>query len=167
MTTASPHIYLAKASDELVSHCRCHAALITYPPQMDCPWCGCGWLFTCIQCRKAFTFAKGVMVDESWEQTAERDLRNRFGRPASATDVAQWVAAMNALLEDVEVGQEYVYLDGIFIPSGVTAIEIQGWHSKHGLPYVPQVAATKDRTVLSDVLANEGYWRQTATPAHS
>ena len=39
-------IYLEKDNDQLVSFCSCEPAYITYPPQLDCPWCGCGWLFT-------------------------------------------------------------------------------------------------------------------------
>ena len=100
------HIYLAKANDNLVSHCRCAEALITFPPQMDCPWCGCGWLFTCIVCRKAFTFAKGVVVSEPWEETAKRDLRNR-GKEPTVDEVSEWVNAMKELLSDVRVGEEY------------------------------------------------------------
>ena len=30
-------IYLVKDNDELVSHCSCETARITFPPQMDCP----------------------------------------------------------------------------------------------------------------------------------
>jgi hypothetical protein len=88
MTRNEPgHIYLKKANDELVSHCRCAEALITFPPQMDCPWCGCGWLFTCIECRRAFAFAEGIVVDELWEETAARDLRNRWKTDPSNQDV--------------------------------------------------------------------------------
>jgi hypothetical protein len=158
MPTESCHIYLTKANDDLVSHCRCQQALITYPPQMDCPWCGCGWLFTCIECRKAFTFARGIMVDESWEQTAERDLRNRFKQPAKAEHITQWVTAMKQLLADIQVGEEYVYLDGFFIPKNATAIEVEGWHARHDLPYVPQVAAMSDRAIVSKILADRAYW---------
>ena len=45
-------VYLKKASNELISHCGCEESRISYPAQMDCPWCGCGWLFSCITCRK-------------------------------------------------------------------------------------------------------------------
>jgi hypothetical protein len=76
------HLYLAKANDDLVSHCRCARpdALISSPCQMDCPWCGCGWLFICSRCRKAFTFAQAVEVNETWEQTADRTIRGLYQR---------------------------------------------------------------------------------------
>src|SRR6266566_1407987 len=61
-------IYLRKANDNLVSHCKCDEAYISAPSQMDCPWCGCGWLFTCSHCRKAFTFAEAVEGDFALDQ---------------------------------------------------------------------------------------------------
>jgi len=66
------HQYLAKASDRLVSLCRCapDEALISSPAQSDCPWCGCGWLFICSQCLKVFTFARVIEVPGSWQRTA-------------------------------------------------------------------------------------------------
>lgn len=162
MPLKTSHIYLKKASDDLVSHCRCAEALITFPPQLDCPWCGCGWLFTCIECRKAFTFADGIVVDESWEDTAQRDLRNRWNKEPSVQDIAQWVDAMKELLADVRVGQQYVCLDGLIIPTSATSLRFTGWHSRHDLPFVPQVKALTDSSVLPSILASRAYWQRTA-----
>jgi len=159
------HIHLAKANDDLVSHCRCAEALITFPPQMDCPWCGCGWLFTCITCRKAFTFAKGVFVPEAWEQTAARDIRNQTGNEPEPDDVTAWVGAMKELLSDVRVGEQYVCLDGMIIPVRAHAVRFEGWHSVHDLASVPQVAALRDPTLIESVLGNREYWERTAIEA--
>lgn len=156
------HIYLVKASNELVSHCRCDKAPITFPPQMDCPWCGCGWLFTCIECRKAFTFATAVIVPESWEETAGRDMRNSWRTEPDAKDIAEWVEAMKELLAHVRIGEQYVCLDGMIIPRNAASVRFDGWHSRHDLPFVPQVAALQDESVLSSLLSNEEYWRQSA-----
>jgi hypothetical protein len=162
MPRSPSHIYLKKANDDLVSHCRCAEALITFPPQMDCPWCGCGWLFTCIACRKAFAFAEGVLVDETWEETATRDLSNRSKTEPSHKDVSLWVGAMKELLADVRVGQRYVCLDGLFISADATSIQFAGWHSRHDLPFVPHVKALGDRSVLSSILGSQAYWQRTA-----
>jgi len=72
----STHLYLAKANNNLISHCACPDALVTFPPQIDCPWCGCGWLFTCIECRKAFVFERAIESDSPWHELARRDLTN-------------------------------------------------------------------------------------------
>src|SRR5689334_2744599 len=108
-------VYLVKANDSLVSHCRCASAYITFPPQMDCPWCGCGWLFTCIACRKAFTFAKAVVVKDSWEEIGRRDLENQWRKLPEDQEVENWVEAMKELLAGIEPGKEYVCLDGRII----------------------------------------------------
>ena len=155
------HIYLAKASDKLVSHCRCADGLITFPPQMDCPWCGCGWLFTCIGCGKAFTFAKGIEVPEPWEETAKRDLR-RWGKEPPRDRVSEWVEAMKELLRDVNPGEEYVCLDGMIIPTTATSVCFEGWHSRHDLPFVPQVAALQEPSVLDSTLGDRDYWERSA-----
>ena len=71
-------IYLVKANDDLVSHCQCEQGIIAEPGQVGCPWCGCGWLFSCIKCRKAFTFATAVEIDKTWEELAREDLYSYF-----------------------------------------------------------------------------------------
>ena len=156
------HIYLVKANDALVSHCKCREAMITYPPQGGCPWCGCGWLFTCIACRKAFTFARGILVDETWEATARRDLINQSGQEPLQEDIDDWVASMKALLEEVEVDQEYVCLDGLIIPTNATSVRFEGWHSRHDFDFVPQVAALKNENVGREFLNNPAYWQANA-----
>ena len=165
MPVQPSHIYLKRANDDLLSHCRCPHALITFPPQMDCPWCGCGWLFTCIECRKAFTFAEGIMLNESWEETGSCDLRNQLKREPSEQDVSLWVGAMKELLADVQVGQLYVYLDGLVIPTTASSLAFSGWHARHDLPFVPQVRALGDRSTLNSILTNRAYWQRAVVEA--
>jgi hypothetical protein len=156
------HIYLKKRSNDLVSHCDCVDALITFPPQADCPWCGCGWLFTCIECRKAFTFATAIEIDEPWEDLALRDLRSKFESEPSADDVREWVAFMKEYLAEAEVGKEYVAFDGRLIPSDKAALDFDGWHATHKLGFVPQVAALEDRSIIDNILSNVEYWQSHA-----
>jgi hypothetical protein len=156
------HIYLAKDSNDLICHCECDQALITIPPQLDCPCCGCGWLFSCIECRKAFTFARGIRVDESWEDLARRDITSKWKKKPARRDVTNWVAAMKELLADVEVGGRYVCLDWTVIPVEAAAIRFDGLHSHHDLDYVPQVAALKKRSIVKNVLSNIEYWQNSA-----
>lgn len=157
-------IYLLKDNDDLVSHCECERAYITFPPQLDCPWCGCGWLFTCIDCRKAFTFARAVNVEESLNELAIRDLEGRWHKPPSDEDIEQWVAAMEQLLANVEVQEQYVCFDGLFLPTSLGAVRFQGWHASHDLEFVPQVAALDDYFVREDILTNVDYWQSNAIP---
>jgi len=155
---AGRHIYLAKASDDLVSHCRCETALVALPGQLDCPWCGCGWLFSCVDCRKAFTFAQAIEVDEPWDALARRDLRRRANREPDDLEVRRWVNWMRELLADVELGERYVYLDGELFRSDVSALAFDGWYARHELELLPQVAALADPQVLAALLTNREYW---------
>jgi hypothetical protein len=155
------HVYLRKANDDLVSHCKCARAdaLISSPSQMDCPWCGCGWLFICSRCRKAFTFAEGVKVDESWEETGDRTIRALYRREPEAGEVEEWVGYMKTLLKGVKPGEQYVYLDGYVIPTTAAGVTIEGWHAHHDLDFVPQVLAMDDPGVRDDLLASRAYWQ--------
>jgi hypothetical protein len=160
-TVVAEHLYLRKANDDLVSHCRCHRgdALISSPGQMDCPWCGCGWLFSCSNCRKAFTFAEAVEINESWAVTAERDIRVMYRREPEAGEVEEWVEFMKILLKGVECGEQYVYFDGYVIPVTADGITIEGWHSHHQLDFVPQVAALSDSEICDGLLCATAYWQ--------
>ena len=152
-------VYLKKANDSVISHCKCIGALITFPPQMDCPWCGCGWLFTCVECRKAFTFAVGVALDEPLEAIGRRDLRNRGEEPSDA-DVRDWVAAMRELIHEVKPGELYVCIDGRIIPAGTEQIAFDGWAARHDLSRPPQVLAINDPQILRHTLSDPEYWKK-------
>ena len=152
-------IYLEKDGNQVVSHCACESELIASPRQMDCPWCGCGWLFSCIECRKAFTFARAVEVEHSWEELAVRDLRGRCGQEPAAKEVAEWVRLMQGMLADVELGRRYVYFDGAFVPADLRGVTLDGWFAFHDLDLLPHVEATLESKWIDDVLGSAEYWR--------
>jgi hypothetical protein len=134
---------------------------------MDCPWCGCGWLFICSRCRKAFTFAEAVEIKESWEETADRAIRGLFQREPEPREVDEWVGFMKILLKGVRAGEKYVYLDGWVIPANAAGVRIEGWHSQHDLDFVPQLAALEDPEVQTGLLSAREYWLSTATEQES
>lgn len=157
-------VYLKKASDDVVSHCHCGDGRVTFPSQMDCPWCGCGWLFCCITCRKAFTFAEGVEIDATWEETAREDLRNQQGCEPSEIDVVAWVEAMEQILKDVEIGRRYVILDGTVFPVTAAGVIFDGWYAHHEFKTLPQVDALADPSVIDKQLGKPAYWIGNALP---
>jgi hypothetical protein len=77
-------------------------------------------------------------------------------------EVSEWVDAMKELLSDVSVGEEYVCLDGMIIPATATSVRFEGWHSRHDIAFVPQVAALTDASVLDSLLGDRSYWERTA-----
>ncbi len=163
----APHVYLAKANNELISHCKCVGddAVVMSPAQKDCPWCGCGWLFTCLTCQKAFTFAMGIETDVPWSDLARRDLKGRHSGPIDDMAVAEWVTAMQEFTAGVVPGEVYVYLDGGVLPAKATPVQFMGWHAMHSFDFVPQVNALNDRSVLTETLENRDYWLKQALPA--
>jgi hypothetical protein len=154
--------YLQKAGDDVISHCSCGDGRMTFPAQMDCPWCGCGWLFTCISCRKAFTFAIGVELETTWEELAREDLIKKWHKEPAKKDVHDWVGAMKAILHDVMVGERYVLLDGSILRADSKDIEFDGWHAHHRFNALPQFDALDDRAILRKTLGNRDYWNANA-----
>jgi hypothetical protein len=156
--------YLKKASDDLISFCSCGDGRMAFPAQMDCPWCGCGWLFSCITCRKAFTFAKGVEIEGTWEEIARDDIRNKWKEEPSEEDVASWIEAMKEILADVQVGERYVILDGSVIQADADNVKFDGWAAHHEFPTMPQVRALANKAILDEELGNREYWTSNALP---
>ncbi len=152
-------LYLQKKNSDLICHCECEESLVGDPGQLDCPWCGCGWLFSCTKCRKAFSFAIAVEVDKTWEELAKEDLYGYSKKEPTEQDVSEWIEFMQGMLEHVELGQDYIYLDGYFIPANEEDFEAEGWHSKHDFRKTPQIIALKeDPEIINQVLSNREYW---------
>jgi hypothetical protein len=158
------HLYLRKANDQLISQCQCDNsdALISSPCQMDCPWCRCGWLFTCSRCRKAFTFAEAFEVNETWEDTADRTIRAIYQREPEPGEIKEWVGFIQLLLRDIQRGDQYVYFDGWVFPTTAEGIRVEGWHSMHDLDFIPHVAALDNPDVTDSLLSSKGYWLSAA-----
>lgn len=151
-------VYLRKANDEVVSHCACADGRVTFPAQMDCPWCGCGWLFSCMTCRRAFTFAKAVELETTWEQLAAEDIRGMWNSEPEADDIKSWVNDMQCLLEHIEVGENYVILDACVVHVECEDVEYEGWHASHHFRKMPQVEALSDSKVIDQTIATREYW---------
>ena len=155
----TPVIYLVKANYDLVSSCTCAQTYIGAPGQMDCPWCGCGWLFVCPKCRKAFAFAQAQEARLTWEELAHNDLDGKWGRQPTRQEVEEWISLMKNLLKGVQVGKNYAYIDGGVFPTDGRNIRFQGMYSRHDLSEVPQFVALKDRAALGKTLDNKEYWQ--------
>lgn len=154
------HVYLTKANDDFVSFCKCANPRVTSPGQLACPWCGCGWLFNCMDCRLAFTFAMGIETEEPWGELARRDMKNFSGADPTPQEIAVWTDFMRSYLAGVEPGVRYVYLDGRLIPVTQKRVEFDGWHTAHKFEFVPQVEALKDPSIRERYLGNQKYWER-------
>ena len=162
-------LYLVKASNDYVSWCECEDAPIGLPRQESCPWCGCGWLFTCIHCRKAFTFARAVLLAEPLEDLARlqapmvrrllfpdgREIKNTIARTA-----ADWCALMRPFLRGLELGKTYVYFDGAVVRTDAGTVRLAGKRRSHDIAFVPQVRALTDPGAADPILKSVDYWTE-------
>ena len=151
-------VFLAKGNNNLVSHCKCENPFISAPGQMNCPWCGCGWLFICPKCRKAFTFARATRCNMTREQLAHYDLDGKYGKQPTREDIAEWIGFMKMFTKDIQLGEEYAYLDGYAIPVSERNLQFDGIHALHDLEVVPQTAALQDRKWIENTIGNKNYW---------
>lgn len=155
--------HLVKANDDVLSHCKCAASLAAGPGQLDCPWCGCGWLISCMDCRKAFTFARVTEVDMTYRDLAARDLAAR-GFDADEEDVAEWAKWLEEALAPLPIGAIVVYLDGHYLPVDARDIDIEGDFAAHQFAQLPHALALDDPSQLRATLGNTGYWLERELP---
>lgn len=159
-------LYLVKANDDLVSWCSCANAPIASSAQMGCPWCGCGWLFTCLYCHGAFTFARAVMMKESLEELAAHEvprtqkivsMQGEIREEVLIPTVEDWIKAMQPLIGNLELGRKYVYFDGRAIPADASGLRFKGMRRSHDLDHIPQVRALTDPSAEA-LLHDIKYW---------
>lgn len=149
--------YLVKANNDVLSHCQCEDAPAAGPVQLDCPWCGCGWLFSCIKCRKSFTFARVVEVDRTYADIVHEDLAKRSSA-VDEEDVEQGAEWMAEALADVAVGDIVVYLDGSYLNIDITNFAYDGWFAQHDFDRLPHAVAREQPAALRDTLGDKEYW---------
>jgi hypothetical protein len=154
---------LAKANDDVLSHCKCSTPLASIPMQLDCPWCGCGWLICCTQCRRAFTYARVVEVDTDYQTFIEGDRRR--GKlsdfdPEELRDCALW---LEDALADIPVGQTVAYLDGMYFELHSELGLFEGLYATHELEHLPHFIALTEPQHLRATLGEPSYWLQRAS----
>jgi len=149
--------YLAKANNDVISHCSCDFAIAGPPMQADCPWCGCGWLIGCMKCSKAFTFAKVVQENTTYEELAARAGLPDQAPPGRISVPIDWAAPV---LEEFSPGDILVYLDGCYWRLDDTKLRYDGWFAKHDLSRVPHTNEGDFKSVLRD----PKYWWERELP---
>lgn len=151
--------YLAKANDDVLSHCRCEGELASLPGQLDCPWCGCGWLIACGTCRRAFVYAKVIEVDASYEKLVRADFERRGYAMIKETDIRHDAQVIEEMLSPFSVGDIVVYLDGVYHLIDEAPVEFEGMHARHKMARLPHATALTRPEALLSVLGDPGYWR--------
>jgi hypothetical protein len=153
---------LAKANNDLISWCGCEELVYATSGQADCPWCGCGWLFTCINCRKAFTFAVVTESELSLPEIFARDRSSFSNKPVALDDEevrshAEW---LEYELKNVHTGTICAILDGKILPVESRDIQFNGWFASHDLETVPQWTHRTSKQAIDRLLGNPNYWTE-------
>lgn len=152
-------LWLVKDNNELVSHCECKDAMSGWFPQADCPWCGCGWLFSCMSCNKSFTFARVAWIDMSIQVLATRMCWTPNKRGPAQEEVLEALEFMKWAMEDLREGDRVVVLDYELLKVDEEGpIEFDGVFAHHELECVPQVRALKDPSYLERTIGRKQYW---------
>ena len=156
---------LVKANDEVLSHCRCEGApLASVPSQMDCPWCGCGWLICCGDCGKAFTYGRVVEADTDYASFIRSDFSRRGYTTIDDEDVRLCVIAMEQVMAPFAVGQVVVFLDGWYHALDAGPIRFEGDYAVHDLERLPHRVALDQPDYLIDHLGDVAYWTDRERP---
>lgn len=158
--------FLFKANDDVLSHCRCVGEPAMSTGQMDCPWCGCGWLISCSNCGRAFTYAVVRETHIPIVELGRREVVRRGLDSVTDQEVQEWADAMAAEFERFDSGQIVVYLDGHYWPLDARDVAFNGYFARHDLKVLPHAEALERPGALSDLLSDKAYWfeRQLSDP---
>jgi hypothetical protein len=156
--------FFFKKDDSVLSHCACVNEPANSTLQLDCPWCGCGWLFTCSKCQKAFTFAEVCETDLSLHELSRREATARGLTDVSENEIAEWVQGMSEALDPLKVGDTVVYLDGSYWAVDATHVEFTGYFAQHKLARLPHAEALSEPSLLRTTLGNKDYWLSRERP---
>ena len=156
--------YLFKANNDVISHCECDNEPAMSEGQMDCPWCGCGWLISCTKCAKAFTYAQVRETDLTLGEISRRDAARRGLKDVSDEMHEKWADWMTQALAGFELGQIVVYVDGHYLPIDATDVSFSGFHAHHSFNRLPHAEALQQPERLRDVLGKREYWTERERP---
>ncbi len=152
--------WLAKANDLVISHCTCEQSVAATPVQLDCPWCGCGWLMSCAHCRKAFTYAQVVQVDQNYVDLARSGIVGEEVSQSELEDIAGW---MERSVKPFQYGDVVVYLDGAYHRLDEQDLSFEGWFAEHNFVKLPHADAST-KADIDDVLGLPAYWLDRELP---
>lgn len=151
--------WLQRVRDPWLSFCKCDldkdplGGLCAYPGsnQLDCPWCGCGYMFSCAVCHYAFTFSEAVELSVDPEALAIR-VGGRVGLDHSV--LQRRTESLCSFEQRLTLGTRYAALDGSIFSRDEPAVFV-GIHAVHDFAQAPQFT---DKNLHESRLAAPSYW---------
>lgn len=156
--------FLFKANNDVLSFCSCDTAPALSEGQLDCPWCGCGWMIACSNCSKSFVFAEVRETDIPLTELARREASVRGMEDVTEAEITDWAKGMAEKLADFDVGDIVVYLDGVYWKATATNVQFDGLYAAHALARLPHAEALDNPPHLRAVLGDQAYWRDRELP---
>lgn len=161
-------LQLKRSDSDKFASCKCPTSLMAVPDQSDTPWDGSGWQCQCHSCGKAFTFGKAVRIDTKLRDFVLKDLKKRDIPPELLKDrdfMDGCCESIEEMLADIEEGKEYVYFDGVLIPTDYEGrIEFEGLFAAHDLATLPHTELKTDKNAARHILGDPRYWNDRALP---
>jgi len=156
--------FIFKANDRVLSFCDCVGEPAMSTGQLDCPWCGCGWLIACSKCSRSFTFAEVRETEIPLAELGRRETQARGVTAVTEEEIAEWADGMAEALDPFDVGDVVVYLDGSYWTVDSTSIEFTGYFAHHKFDRLPHAEALADATRLNAILGDRNYWIERERP---
>ncbi|NOX60176.1 MAG: hypothetical protein GXP29_15135 [Planctomycetes bacterium] len=156
--------FLFKANDDGISHCQCAEEPAMSTGQLDCPWCGCGWLIPCSACKRSFTYAVIREIDEPLVEVGRREVAARGLNDIPEQDIIDWAEAMGDDLDRFKIGQIVVYLDGEYLELDSRNVSFDGYFAHHEFKTLPHADALERPEVLDKTLGARSYWLERKLP---
>jgi len=101
----------------------------------------------CMKCGKAFTYAKVVEEDATYDALLQRLVLDEHGSPSRIATSIEWA---KELLNHFSPGDILVYLDGMYWRVHDAPLKYDGWFAKHDLARVPQLHDDDVKQILRD-----------------
>lgn len=150
-------IWIAKAPDQRGGICWCKCPLeeaIAKPTgALDCPWCGCGWLFTCSTCRKAFMIGEAVEVSGTLEDMVRKEYQSWGIEEPTDAELAGPQGHLQQVQTRLEFGELYVHMDSMAVLLNSKPFTVEGERRKHFFKEAPHLTP---RGI--GMLKDQGYW---------
>lgn len=155
-------LWLVKDDPDAEWYCKCPQGIVNAPyhDKSTFPAGGTGWLFVCCKCSRAFMFARAAYIRPSLQDLAQqltprvREVMDaKSGAVRSEVLIAgpeDWLAVVQPLAAQLELGQRYVFFDGAILPAQRGRVKFPGVWREHDLLDLPHLGEGPLRELLTD-----------------
>ena len=145
--------------------CKCRTGIVdaSWHNEETHPTGGTGWLWACTNCSRAFMFARGAYIRDTFEKLAQQQTPriqkyiSQSGKMIENTLLAtpqDWLNLVQPIASSIRTGERYVFFDGHVFPAKHGPVKFDGLFRSHDLPDLPHMS----ESLTEEILANPDYW---------